>query len=242
MLNLATAEFNALWTQELDALETQHDVEMIRVDFFGTIQAALDEPSAFGLTNVTDRYSGKPSPGSADQYLFWSNYHLTTVAHSLLAEQAVAELPPLGTELPLIAAGGTWNFQPGTEEPSAFPGLAWAMPEFDDSAWNSGQEGFGFGANVETDESVQTVLDTMKDNASTLYVRHQFELDDSESASGLIVRMGYNDAFVAYVNGVEVARSNVGEPGVQAESCCEASRTVFETLLPYRFLDSGSVA
>ncbi len=46
-LNLATAEFNALWTQELDALETQHDIEIVRVDFFGDNSGRARRPFGF---------------------------------------------------------------------------------------------------------------------------------------------------------------------------------------------------
>jgi hypothetical protein len=71
---------------------------------------------------------------------------------------------------------------------------------FDDSAWLSGPSGFGYG-----DSDDATVLTA---GFSTLYVRKVFNVTDPSAVTGLKLTVDYDDAFVAYLNGVEVARSN----------------------------------
>jgi hypothetical protein len=110
----------------------------------------------------------------------------------------------------LLGADGQWSLMPGSAEPST--GLAWTTPEFDDSTWGTGQEGFGYGRRTET-RGVITVLDDMRDNYSAVYLRQSFDIVDPELISDLILKLDYDDAFVAYINGVEVARANIGTPG-----------------------------
>ena len=61
----------------------------------------------------------------------------------------VTPAPPLATT-ELIGSGEQWDFFRGTAEPSPFPELAWTTGRFDDTAWETAQEGFGYGSHVET--------------------------------------------------------------------------------------------
>ena len=127
---------------------------------------------------------------------------------------SLAELAPDSglTEVPMIGTGQPWAFFPGTTEPSVFPDLAWTSHDFDDRQWSTRQEGFGYGPGAE-DRNVISVLDDMEDRYSTLYVRHRFDVENHDTISSLLLEIDYDDAFVAYINGVEVARSSVGTPG-----------------------------
>lgn len=70
-------------------------------------------------------------------------------------------------------------------------------------------------------------------NASAL-VRIPFEVDDPALFQTLLLRMRYDDGFVAYLNGVEVARRNA--PGVVSwDSKATASREGFDILDPETF-------
>lgn len=64
-------------------------------DLFADIIA---DPSAFGLTNVTDpAFTTNPIPSivpNPGEYLFWDTIHPTTAAHHLLATRLVATIPP----------------------------------------------------------------------------------------------------------------------------------------------------
>jgi hypothetical protein len=115
--------------------------------------------------------------------------------------------------VPFIGSGEQWSFFPGRAEPSPFPDLAWTTSGFDDSQWRRGQEGFGFGIDAQT-RNVVTVLDDMQGNYNSVYLRHAFRVENPKAVSKLALEVDYDDAFVAYINGVEVARSsNVGMPG-----------------------------
>ena len=62
-----------------------------------------------------------------------------------------------------------------------------------------------------------TVLEDMKDNYGTLYLRHPFNIDDPYAMSNLVLGIDSDDAFVAYINEVEITRSagiiaNAGTP------------------------------
>jgi outer membrane lipase/esterase len=83
------------------------------VPVFSSIDKIVANPSAFGLTNVTDPcFSGDTvTPGTVcadqDQYLFWDGEHPTKVAHALTAELAFDVLT--GTTNPLTAPEpSTW--------------------------------------------------------------------------------------------------------------------------------------
>ena len=113
----------------------------------------------------------------------------------------------------VVAAGAVWRFARGTAEPTAIP-LEWTTPEFDDATWGSGRAGFGYG-----DGDDQTVLDDMSNAYISVYLRHAFEISDPDTVDALRLRVDYDDAFVAYLNGAEIARSanlggvgSVGEP------------------------------
>jgi hypothetical protein len=100
-----------------------------------------------------------------------------------------------------IAEFDVWNYWKG----STFPGNGWKNPSFDDSNWPSGPAGFGYGGNYNS----ATVLDDMQNHYISVYTRKTFQVPDASKIKNLKLRVYYDDSFVAYINGVEVARANV---------------------------------
>ncbi|MDB4537686.1 lamin tail domain-containing protein [Akkermansiaceae bacterium] len=95
------------------------------------------------------------------------------------------------------------------EQPYAGAGPAWWSPSFDDGDWDSGNLPMGYSISP-----LSTNLFSKLSNVSpSFYVRKDFNASASEAGSGqpLILSINYNDGFIAWVNGVEVARANMGE-------------------------------
>ena len=108
-------------------------------------------------------------------------------------ESVLAQLP--------IEVGDSLRYFKGTEEPPS----DWKEATFNDSSWLLGPSGFGYG-----DGDDNTLLPDMMGNYSSIYVRKSFFINDPADVTGLLLKMDYDDGFVTYINGVEVARENVG--------------------------------
>lgn len=99
----------------------------------------------------------------------------------------------------------------------------WGVPTFNDSSWQAGQLGTGYDTtpgggpksppkqifNPEIGANLN-IESTMSSSTTTCYVRIPFEIEDPDGVISMLLRMKYDDGFVAYINGVEVARDNVG--------------------------------
>ena len=94
--------------------------------------------------------------------------------------------------------------EPAPDEKGA-PTLGWTLEDFDASEWEVAPSGFGYGDRLDL---IGTVLDDMEDSYVAVYLRHTFEIDDLAAISSMAFNMDYDDGFVAYINGVEVARRN----------------------------------
>lgn len=95
-------------------------------------------------------------------------------------------------------------------------GDTWTAVGFNDSSWTSAPLGIGFDPadNPDFDETViATQLDPNEvvPGATNVFLRIPFQVDNlaQAQANSLILRLKYDDGFVAYLNGVEVARDNV---------------------------------
>ena len=82
--------------------------------------------------------------------------------------------------------------------------------------WKQGQGGVGFekGTGPFIELATTNVQEDMLGVNATAYIRIEFEIASEaelEQASALSLRMRYDDGFVAYINGVEVARENAPE-------------------------------
>ena len=86
-------------------------------------------------------------------------------------------------------------------------GIPWNTLTFDDAPWSSGNLPAGWGSTVNTNLQA-----AMQSKTPTLYLRKTFSVSPSQAAlaTPLILQVEADDGFVAYVNGVEVARSNCG--------------------------------
>ncbi|MAR85281.1 MAG: hypothetical protein CL869_03685 [Cytophagia bacterium] len=78
----------------------------------------------------------------------------------------------------------------------------WRDPNFDDSDWQTGKSGFGYG-----DGDDETII---PNGTLSLFLRKTFNLNDVNDIESLILDVDYDDAFVAYINGIEVGRKNIG--------------------------------
>lgn len=118
-------------------------------------------------------------------------------------------------------------------------GSNWTSDEFEEGAagetWIDATTGVGFDGRGTYDELLGTDLGEFTD--LSVYVRIPFEVtaEQLSSVKGLILQIQYDDGFVAYLNGNEVARSNapgpVGEPvpiDVRAERSHRARAGQFE--------------
>ena len=82
----------------------------------------------------------------------------------------------------------------------------WINSDFDDSSWNKDKGGFGYG-----DDDDNTILE----KCQSVFIRKAFNIIDSRDIAYAVLHMDYDDAFVAYLNGVEISRSNIGSTGVR---------------------------
>lgn len=92
-------------------------------------------------------------------------------------------------------------------------GPFWTAPEFIEGAagesWIDATAGVGFDVRGVYDELIETDLGEFND--LSVYIRIPFEVPTEQLADlkKLILRMQFDDGFVAYLNGAEIARSNV---------------------------------
>lgn len=106
----------------------------------------------------------------------------------------------------LLETGPGWKYVKGTREPAPAPGggpsTAWTETTFNDSAWLNGATSIGYG-----DDDDATILTDMRNNYASVYLRRSFTVADPAALENLLLSVSYDDGFVAYLNGVEVARS-----------------------------------
>jgi uncharacterized protein len=116
--------------------------------------------------------------------------------------------PPIET---LVAAGSTWKYLDNGTSP-----LGWETRGFTDSAWASGLAPLGYGDPVTT--TVGFGPDPVNKYITT-YFRRTFTATHGFTA--MTVRLRRDDGAVVYVNGAEVARSNM--PAGSVNSATRAS-------------------
>jgi len=122
-------------------------------------------------------------------------YFLTGII--LLGESAVwGQIDQVDHWESLIYPHQIWHFFPGTIEPPT----DWKQLSFDDSSWNSGPGGIGY---ADGDDSTQI------DPVISVFLRRKFNVIDTSNIAAMVFHMDYDDAFVAYINGVEIARANI---------------------------------
>ena len=93
-----------------------------------------------------------------------------------------------------------WKYLEGNFEPDT----NWRELTFNDSSWIQGIGGVGYG-----DGDDNTIINPV----TSLYLRNVFVINDTSEISEAILNVDYDDAFVAYLNNVEIARSNIGSIG-----------------------------
>ncbi len=91
----------------------------------------------------------------------------------------------------------------------------WMSPPYNDALWKSGNGPFGFGSFLGVTIGVNTSLE-MQNKAPSLYMRKAFSVTEVQAALTNQVQLAirYNDGFIAFLNGKEVARRNLGLPGM----------------------------
>jgi hypothetical protein len=119
---------------------------------------------------------------------------------SASSNPASATTPSSGGSTRVIAVGDLWRYLKGTAAPPA----QWNGATFNDSAWLSGPTGIGYG-----DGDDATVLSDMQNSYWSVYARRAFTLGNPAGVTALSLVVDWDDGFVAYLNGVEVARSNM---------------------------------
>jgi hypothetical protein len=126
-------------------------------------------------------------------------------------------LEPHVEDTELLPRNAVWKYLKGTAEFSS-PISNWRQIVFDDSSWLSGPTGIGYG-----DGDDATVLADMQQAGAnpgywSVACRKTLTLTAAQIAgiSSLIFEVDYDDGFVAYLNGTEVARAGVGTAGQDA--------------------------
>lgn len=104
-----------------------------------------------------------------------------------------------------IKKGDEWRYFKGKKKPPK----EWKNSGFDDSNWQKGNSGFGYG-NEQVNGKNKTNLGDMKGNYSTVYVRKNFIIDDASKVINMLLSIDCDGPFIAYLNGIEIIRNNKG--------------------------------
>lgn len=93
-----------------------------------------------------------------------------------------------------------YKYTVGIQEPP----IDWKNLSFDDAFWDTGYSNIGYG-NI----SDSVLVDT----TTSIYIRKKFTISDLQPVTKLNLIADFDDGYIAYINGVEVIRVNLGDSG-----------------------------
>ncbi|MBN1674172.1 MAG: endo-1,4-beta-xylanase [Kiritimatiellae bacterium] len=149
----------------------------------------------------TSRYSDTGlRQGTKSYYQVWAYNAAGFGACSGTAAATTLGEPPIV----LVPSQSTWKYN----DTGLDLGTAWRGSTFDDTGWSAGSGILGYGESY-----IDTALSYGSDPANkriTTYFRVSFALsNESARVAGLTLYANYDDGFVAYLNGQEVARQSM---------------------------------
>jgi hypothetical protein len=164
--------------------------------------------------------------GSGSNYTFsFSQPAAGTVTISWAAAHGITDLSSSPNSFNALAAGATWNYTlddrtilvqsnatwrlvKGTAEASV-PSDAWRATAYNDSGWSNAPAPFYYGDPYNSAANPGTLLTDMQAGAyTTIYLRRQFTIPNVSLVTNLLLTAQVDDGFIAWINGVEVARVN----------------------------------
>lgn len=96
--------------------------------------------------------------------------------------------------------------------PSSPVSVNWTDIAFNDASWTNSPGGFGYGDGDDNTTFPATI---------SCYQRFTFNITDANAIDLAVLNIDYDDAFVAYLNGIEITRDNitsVGQPAYNQSS------------------------
>ncbi|HEX7072050.1 MAG TPA: CotH kinase family protein, partial [Rhodothermales bacterium] len=101
----------------------------------------------------------------------------------------------------VVDYGHSFRYFTGSSQPS----FMWTSGTYDDSSWPMGPSPLGY----ERDVNGPTIATSVPDGTVTLYLRTTVNIPAGATVANAILHVDYDDAFIAYLNGNEVARGNM---------------------------------
>ena len=104
----------------------------------------------------------------------------------------------------------------------------WMQVNFDDSDWPRGNKGAGYENRSGYEDFISSTLDfhdsVNQSDTETIYMRVEFEVEEQTPFDRMELGLRFDDGFIAYLNGFEIARSNArGTPDTPAAWNASAS-------------------
>lgn len=187
-------------------LFTSHAQVVINEVLSSNSSGILDEEGS--ANDWIELYNDSDSPVNLDgyrlndKYKFENSWQLPPVTiapgeHFLVFASDKNRYSPAYCYKTIITEGDQWSyFVPEYN----YPDNAWRTPQFDDSAWQRGNSGFGYGDNDDN-----TVINPL----NTIYIRKEFEINNPDDVYEILLHVDYDDAFAAFINGKLVASNNL---------------------------------
>ena len=182
-------------------------LELIDANADNSVGAAWDASDDSAKSEATEfDYTGTYLTGQPELHVLL-NHRGIAIMDDMRIFQRVVVFEPTQT---FIDIGSEWKYFKGTQEPSE-PRDAWRQPDFDDSTWLTGATPMGYGRGDEG-----TLLDDMRkvDAEGTpgylsFFMRKEFNLDEVEGLDTFVFSVDFDDGFIAYLNGQQVAVGNM---------------------------------
>ncbi|MEE3053763.1 MAG: lamin tail domain-containing protein [Planctomycetota bacterium] len=182
---------------------------------FGAAWDASDDSDKAEVEHFS--YVGRHGGGESELHVLLLTRGMSVVDNLSIVGGAVRN-----DDTELIADDEIWRYFRGTQAPPA----NWRDRGFDDSDWESGRTGIGYGDGDDT-----TVLDDMRNNYLTVFCRKTFNVTNVADINELILSITVDDGFYAYINGVQVASYNVNSPAWDSSASGAGEPTLVERTL-----------
>jgi len=123
-------------------------------------------------------------------------------------------------DIELVGFGTPMSYLDNTTDPG-IPGVSWTASAFPDGLWPQGYYGVGYETAAPGANALLTTI--VPAGTFSVFTRAHFDINDIAGVKRLYLGVDYDDGFVAWINGVEVARSSTMPGGGPAWDANAAS-------------------